>query len=193
MRTQYQVQNETQIRKNQKDIKNDNDELKIKNYPENKQRITQKRKINLSSCPSCKRNIWLEFDKGYFCQNCEYSINRQEHQIDKKVRRQDHYFSTGLPYADKKTREVWINKVNTTYNTTEDLIIMLQQLNCKTKLKFYKNKSNYYDEVNIRIIVFEEDPFHKKAQSIGKIYHEVILLVKCLQTEHQVRNMNIKY
>ena len=33
LRTQYQVQNETQIRLNQKVIKNDNDQLLIKNYP----------------------------------------------------------------------------------------------------------------------------------------------------------------
>ena len=31
LRTQYQVQNETQIRKNQKVIKNDNDQLVLKN------------------------------------------------------------------------------------------------------------------------------------------------------------------
>ena len=35
MRTQYQVQTETQIRKNQKVIKNDNIELVIKYYPKN--------------------------------------------------------------------------------------------------------------------------------------------------------------
>ena len=33
LRTQYQVQNNTQIRKNQKVIKNDNDDLVVKNYP----------------------------------------------------------------------------------------------------------------------------------------------------------------
>ena len=32
LRTQYQVQNETQIRRNQKVTKNDNDELIVKNY-----------------------------------------------------------------------------------------------------------------------------------------------------------------
>ena len=44
LRTQYQVQNETQIRKNQKVIKNDNDQLIVKNYPKikNKQPIFQK-------------------------------------------------------------------------------------------------------------------------------------------------------
>ena len=36
LRTQYQVQNETHIRKNQKVINNDNDQLIVKNYPKNK-------------------------------------------------------------------------------------------------------------------------------------------------------------
>ena len=83
LRTQYQVQNETQIRKNQKVIKNDNDQLIVKNYPKNKnkQPIIQKQ---LSNCPSCKRNNWIEFDKGYYCKQSEYIINKQKHQIDKK-------------------------------------------------------------------------------------------------------------
>ena len=33
LRTQYQVQNETQIRKNQKVVKINDDELVVKNYP----------------------------------------------------------------------------------------------------------------------------------------------------------------
>ena len=38
----------------------------------------------------------------------------------------------------------------------------------------------------------QEDPFSKNAQSISKIYHEVLLLMKFLQTKPQVKNMNIK-
>ena len=85
LRTQYQVQNETKIRKNQKVIKKDNDELVIKNYPKNKQPIIQQQKFKSSNCPSCKQNNLLEFDKGYYCTNCEHIINKQKHQIDKKV------------------------------------------------------------------------------------------------------------
>ena len=81
LRTQYQVQNETQMRKNQKVIKNDNDQFVLKNYPRNKQPIIQQRKTNL---PSCKRSNWLEFDTGYYCKNCEHIINKQKHQIYKK-------------------------------------------------------------------------------------------------------------
>ena len=57
LRTQYQVQvqNETQIRRNQKVIKNDIDELVVESYPKNnKQPIQQQPK--LPNCPSCKRN-----------------------------------------------------------------------------------------------------------------------------------------
>ena len=77
LRIQFQVQNETQIRRNQKVIKNDNDQLIVKNYPKNK--IKQPNiQQQLPNCPSCKRNNWLEFDKGYYCQNCEYIINKHE-------------------------------------------------------------------------------------------------------------------
>ena len=56
LRTQYQVQKETQIRKNQKVIKNDNDELIVKNYPETKQPFQQQPKFKHPNCPSCRRN-----------------------------------------------------------------------------------------------------------------------------------------
>ena len=79
---------------------------------------------------------------------------------------------------------------NTNYNSTEDMINKLQELKGITKLKFYKNKSNYYDNMDIRM---HEDPFAKKAQGISKIYHEVLLLMKFPQTKLPVRNMNINY
>ena len=115
LRTQYQVQNETQIRKNQKVIKNDNNQLVFKNCPKNNQPNSQQPIIQkqLPICPSCKQNKWLEFDKGYYCKKCENTINKQKHQIDKKVIRQDRDFSTRLNYANKKIREIWIDMVNT--------------------------------------------------------------------------------
>ena len=83
-----------------------------------------------------------------------------------------------------------MNMVNTTYNSTEDMIDKLQQLKGKTELKFYKNISNYYDNMKIR---FYEDPFVKKTQSISKIYHEVLKLMKFLQAKAQLKNMNNNY
>ena len=178
LKTQYQVQNETQIWRNQKVIKNDNDQLVVKNYPRNKQPIIQQQKLKPPNCPSFKQNTGLEFDKGYYGTICEYIINKQKHQIDKKVLRQDRDFSARLNYANKKIGEIWMKMVNTTYNSTEDVINKLQQLRGKTKLKFYKNLSNYYIEMKNTNFQTQEDLFSKNAQGISEIYLEVLLLMK---------------
>ena len=192
LRTQYQIQNDTKIRRNQKVIKNYNDQLIVKNYlkNKNKQPIIQKQ---LPNCPSCKRNNWLEIDTGYYCKNCEYIINKQKHEIDKNVRRQDRDFSTRLNYANTKIREIYINMVITKYKSTEDMIVKLQSFKGKTKLKFYKNINNYYIEMKNINFQTQEDPFSEISQGISKIYHEVLLLMKFLQTKSQVKNMNINY
>ena len=46
----------------------------------------------------------------------------------KKFLGQDHYLFIKLPYANKKPREIWMNMVNTTYNSTEDMIKKLQSI-----------------------------------------------------------------
>ena len=102
LRTQYPVQNETQIRRNRKVIKIYNNELIIKNNPQNKQPIFQQRKINLPSCPTCKQKNWLDFDKSYYCKNYEKIVNNQKHQIDKKVLRQVRDFLLGCHMLKKR-------------------------------------------------------------------------------------------
>ena len=193
---QYEPQNEIKIRRNQKVFRNINNELEVKNYPKNNQPI-QQQKFKPPNCPNCKRNSWLENDEGYICKNCEHNINKQKHQIDKKVRRQDQCFSTRLPYADKKNREIYYSMVITTYNSTQEMIDKLQQLKGERELRFYKNINNSYDEMNFRRLSgtfqIEEDPFSKGVQSIGKFYHEVVLLKKFSQTKPQVKIINIKY
>ena len=134
LRTQYQIQNNTQIRRNQKGIRTDNNQLIVKNYPKNKQPNIQKQNFKPPTCPSCKQNIWLEFDKDFYCTNCEYIFNKQRHQLDKKVFRQNRDFSARLNSANKKIREIWMNMVNITYNSTQDMIDKLQQLKGKTNL-----------------------------------------------------------
>ena len=70
----------------------------VKIYPKKKKpNIQQQPNFKPTNCPSCKQNIWLKFDEGYYCITCEYIINKQKHLIDKKVRRQGHHFSTRLP------------------------------------------------------------------------------------------------
>ena len=84
--------------------------------------------------------------------------------------------------------------VNTTYNSSEDMINKLQELKGKTKLKFYKNISNFYTEMkNKNFQTNNQDPFAKNAQGISKLYHEVLLSMKFLQTKPEVKNMNINY
>ena len=39
----------------------------------------------------------------------------------------------------------------------------------------------------------EIDPFSKNAKGVGKIYHELLLLMEFLQTKPDVKNMNINY
>ena len=84
--------------------------------------------------------------------------------------------------------------VNTNYNTTQDMIDKLPEIKGKTKLKFYKNIYNYYIEMkNKNLQSQDKDAFSKNAQGISKIYHEVLLLMKFLQTRPGVKNMNNNY
>ena len=80
-----------------------------------------------------------------------------------------------------------MNMAKTKYNSTEDLIDKLKQL------KFYKNIIHYYNEMKHNFQTHQQDTFAKSAQGISKIYHEVLLLMKFLQTKPQVGNNNIKY
>ena len=83
--------------------------------------------------------------------------------------------------------------VNTTYNSSEDMNNKLQELKGRIKLKIYKNISDYYKEMKNKNYQSQQDPFSRNAQGISKIYHEVLLLMKFLQTKPEVKNMNIKY
>ena len=82
--------------------------------------------------------------------------------------------------------------VNTYYKSTEDMINKLQSLKGKTKLKFYKNIKNYYVEMkNKNFQTNNQYRFSRNTQGISKVCHEVLLLMKFLQTKPQVKNMNI--
>ena len=147
LRTQYQGQNDTKIRRKQKIIKIDNNELEVESYPKKEKPIIEKGKINLSFCPICEEN-WVDFDRGYYCQNCEFIISKQKHQIDRKVLRQDKNFSTRLPCANKKMTEFHFFMVNIKYKSADDMIKSLQQLKADSELKFHQIIGNFYDQMN---------------------------------------------
>ena len=77
------------------------------------------------------------------------------------------------------------------------MIDKMQNLKGKTKSKFFKNISKYYDEMRSRrrdgYFQFEEVLFSKGVQGISKQYHEMVLIKKNLQTKPQVKVINIKH
>ena len=85
----------------------------------------------------------IEFDKGWVGQIFIYIVKEQKHQIDKKVLRQYHKFSTRLPFSEKTIREINFSLAKAKYETTQDINDNLQQLKSKTEPKFYRNISNY--------------------------------------------------
>ena len=76
------------------------------------------------------------------------------------------------------------------------MINKFQTLKGKTQIKFYQLISKFYDEKYFRRqsgnLRFEGDLFAKNVPGFSKIYHEVLLLRKLLQTIPQVKTMNIK-
>ena len=61
LRTQYQILIETEIRKIELVLKNDNDELELERYPTKKTQFIEKPEIVLFSCLNCERKTldWL--------------------------------------------------------------------------------------------------------------------------------------
>ena len=60
-------------------------------------------------------------------------------------------------------------------------------------MSFYKNINNYFTEKKNKDFQTQQDLFAKNAQGISKIYQEVLLLMKFLQTKPQIKNMNNIY
>ena len=105
-----------------------------------------------------------------------------------------------MPCADKRIRKIYYSMANTTFYLTQATQVMinkLQSLKRKTKIKFYQTLNVFYDEMNIRRqsgkFKFQEDPFSKNVEGIGKFYHEVLLLTNFLQTKPSVKNVNYIY
>ena len=62
LRTQYQVINETERKRNNKVIKDEYGQLQVKPYTKTKNKIIEKLQIDFES-PSCKQRNWIEFDE----------------------------------------------------------------------------------------------------------------------------------
>ena len=114
--------------------------------------------------------------------------------IDKKFLRQEKLFSQRLPYEDQKIKEICFSLMN--IYLTKDIIKQLHNWEGKSKLKFIKEYTNYYDEMkNLRQngdFMFEENPFSENLEGIGIIMNEALFLLKFFQTKSQPKK-NIKY
>ena len=96
----------------------------------------------------CKQRNWIELDKGHFSPICEPNIIKRRHQIDQKASRQDKFFSTEVPNANKKTTEKYCSSMNTKYKTIERMILKLQSLEGETAWKIARlSYMITYDEV----------------------------------------------
>ena len=108
LRTQYQVQNDTKIRRNQKVIKDDKGKLTVKPYPKKEKEKEIGNNIQkIIQCPSCNRNAMVEYDEYYQCEVCDVIMNKTKQEMGKKVFRQSKNFSTRLPYGEKKLKEIY--------------------------------------------------------------------------------------
>ena len=122
-RIQYQVQNVTQIRKNQKVCKKNNSELVVENYPKINNQLFNNEKLMYLHVLVVNKILGWNLIKVFIVKFANMLSTNKNIRLIKKVRRHDHYFSTRLSYADKRIREIWMKMVNTTRNSTEDMII----------------------------------------------------------------------
>ena len=76
------------------------------------------------------------------CPICEFNNNKQRHQIEEKVLRQDRNFPTRIIYL-KEVNEIYLSMVNNKYKKTKDMNIKLKSLKGTTKLKFFQIFGKY--------------------------------------------------
>ena len=102
-RIQCHVIDDTEKGRKQKDNK-----MEMINQKSNHIRKKLKQKVEASKieeCPRCKQRKYIDFAKGYYCENFFKINSKPNHQRDKKVLRQDKICSKRLPNANKNSRK----------------------------------------------------------------------------------------
>ena len=83
------------------------------------------------------------------------------------------------------------------YNSSQNMIDNSQNSKVKTILENYPNLSIFYNEKMYRrqsgTFQSEEDLFSKNEERITKLYLQVMLLLKVLLTEPQVKRNNFNF
>ena len=114
MGTHYHIKNNTKTRKNQKVVGDQSNDLEAKRYLKTKNKKLWKN-LNLFYLivPVLDKIFRWNTTLEIFAQVVSSILIKPQHQIDKKVLRQDKNFSTGLPCANKKVNEIRFCMVNT--------------------------------------------------------------------------------
>ena len=107
----------------------------VENYPTKKQRNFQQPEFKPPDSSSCEQKNWIEIDKSSFCPGCEFIKNKQKQQTDKKNLGKGINISTRLPYTDKKIRDLCFDMVTIKFDTLQNVIKKLQELEGKPKMK----------------------------------------------------------
>ena len=85
----------------------------------------------------------------------------------------------------------------TTYNSPQEMIKKQQGLKGKTKLKFYQKTGDFLmkwiSKGNVLIFSLKKILLVRTFKVLQKFCHEVLLLVKFLQTKQHVKSMITKY
>ena len=87
--------------------------------------------------------------------------------------------------------------VDINQKTKEDKIDSMQKIEGKTKLNFYQNiKNQYVEKIQRRqkgFYQFEEDPFSRNGQTIGKTFQVISIFMKILQIRPRDLSMNLNF
>ena len=193
LRTQYQVINNTKIRRNQRVIKDEDGNLIVKSYP--KKNKIPKENNNISICPSCQRNALIEYPSHYQCEACDVFIQKSKPEINKKDLRKESFFGIRLPYADKKLKEIYYKLFQKNYTSYKDILIDFKNLGKKLTLR--KNYNEYYKEMQLlrskNIFPFEDRFAKTEKRKLMIVLLEALMLIRYFQTKPELKTENINY
>ena len=80
LRNQYQVINDTELKKSGKVNKINDNDIEVKAYTETKKKKTTEKPRRDIECPICKQGNCIEVDKGYYRPKYELIIEKQKQQ-----------------------------------------------------------------------------------------------------------------
>ena len=120
--------------------------------------------------------------EDFFIKNMIKLLVNKKIRETKKLLGQNEKFPTRLPNANEKIRKTYFSLTTKKFSTIDVMIIKIQSLKGKIKLKFHQDFSFFYGGSDERRqngnFLFEEDAFSRNAQRTATIMHEGFLSMK---------------